>query len=213
LIKVDTSGTIIEKVDLGIIPDISSINYRHGKLFISGEYDLDTKTDTTVWKLPKINFPTVYTVSEAYVAAFDTSLQLSWARTSRSLAGNFQFFGLAASAKPNFTKIAPNGDLISFGSYVADTVYFGNKGISTGQNALSQEAGRINMFLNCYDNEGNIKWARTLSSNLSDYAMCLAIDSLSNITIGGYGDTTVGNPLDYNFFIINFLTICSNSYT
>jgi hypothetical protein len=187
VVKFDTSGNIIKAIEpYGSSSEkawgISSDN--HSNIYITGN------SGSTTLKFG--NFVLSNTYGGGFVAKFDSSLNIIWARKI----GNNYCEGSSVLCETN-------GNVYVTGYFIGNSITIGNTVLTT--NTINS----ANIFIAKYDSSGNVLWAKGSAGVASVYpsrGFGLAKDSIGNIYLTGhyigsnitFGTITLTNTTSYN---------------
>jgi hypothetical protein len=175
--KYDTSGTVQWATSIGgtgsedgydIATDSS------GNVYVTGIY-LGTFT---------IGSTTLTSTSsyDAFVAKYDTSGTVQWAKSIGGSAGPDYGYGIATDS---------SGNVYVIGRYYGSTITF-----APGTTLTNAIDGTSDVFVVKYDTSGTVQWARGFGGSNNDLGYGIATDSSGNVYVTGkfYGDSvTIGS--------------------
>jgi hypothetical protein len=171
--KYDTSGTVQWARSIG------------GTTFDAG-YGIATDSAGNVYVIGNYNNTATFAPgttltsagsSDAFVAKYDTSGTVQWARSIGGTSAD-NGYGIATDS---------NGNVYVTGRY------FGSVTFAPGTTLTS--AGSSDAFVAKYDTSGTVQWATSIGGTGADYGYGIATDSNGNVYVTGYyvGSATIGS--------------------
>ncbi len=135
--------------------------------------------------------------TDAHLIKYDTSGNVSWARSSGGENDDTGNDIISDSA----------GNVYYCGAFKSNSITFGSNTLTTH--------GNVDMFLVKYTASGDVVWAQNAGGNNNDNAVALAFDPQGNIVVVGsfsssyfiIGDTTIITNGGYDIFCAKFDTI------
>ncbi|MBN8680956.1 MAG: T9SS type A sorting domain-containing protein [Chitinophagales bacterium] len=134
-------------------------------------------------------------LTEMFVAKFDTEGQLKWAKSAGG--NNYD--------QANSAAIDTSGNIILAGTFSSSTMSFGNLSLSNSSN-LSEA------FLAKYDPDGEILWARNAAGANFDDATSVTVNQAGDIFVAGkfysttlsFGNLTISNAGADDIFLVKY---------